>query len=456
MARTSRWDRPPAPRDLRWAIRLVGKVLIATGLLMFGFVAYQLWGTGIEYARAQDRLGEEFEDLLATSPTSTTAAPGTTAVPTTTAATTTIPDTTAPATTEVDPEPSTTVAPTTTAAPTTTIAPTTTTSAPLLDFSYADDAPLAQLWIPSVGIEAVTVVQGVEREDLKEGPGHYPNTAFPGELGNAAIAGHRTTYGGPFRDLPDVEVGDEISLVTLNGEFIYRVTDMIVVNPDEGWVIQTTDPTVATLTLTTCTPLHTARQRFVVFAELVPERSAPVGRYVPRGADGSAVLPGGDYATTSTTIPTTTTATASTTPESAPASVPSPTTAPESAPETVPATATPTTTAPTTTAPPATTRPPNDPYSVVVGGVDDSGGGTESSDTSADEEAFGNHWFDDSAAWPHVISWGVVAAAVAVGAYLLARRFRNSWIGLAAGVVPFVVTLYFFYQNVNRLLPAAL
>jgi sortase A len=77
-------------------------------------------------------------------------------------------------------------------------------------------------------------------------------------------------------------------------------------------------------------------------------------------------------------------------------------------------------------------------------------------DTAADEEAFGSHWFDDRDAIPQVLLWGAVTAAIAVGAYQIAKRFRNSWIGLALGVVPFLVTLYFFYQNVNRLLPAAL
>ena len=52
--------------------------------------------------------------------------------------------------------------------------------------------------------------------------------------------------------------------------------------------------------------------------------------------------------------------------------------------------------------------------------------------------------------------WGALATAIVVGGYFVAKRFRNSWIGLAAAAVPFVVTLYFFYQNVNRLLPAAL
>ena len=63
--RRSRWDRPPPPHDWRWIVSNVGKVLIATGILMFGFVGYQLWGTGLEYAQAQDQLDDEFEELLA-------------------------------------------------------------------------------------------------------------------------------------------------------------------------------------------------------------------------------------------------------------------------------------------------------------------------------------------------------------------------------------------------------
>ena len=63
-----KFDRPPPPHDWRWWVGGVGKTLIATGLLMFGFVAYQLWGTGIETARAQSSLEKEFEELLASTP----------------------------------------------------------------------------------------------------------------------------------------------------------------------------------------------------------------------------------------------------------------------------------------------------------------------------------------------------------------------------------------------------
>ena len=88
-----KFDRPPPPHDWRWWVGGVGKTLIATGLLMFGFVAYQLWGTGIETARAQSSLEKEFEELLASTP------------PITAAPTTSPPDTTAPPDTTDDTRP---------------------------------------------------------------------------------------------------------------------------------------------------------------------------------------------------------------------------------------------------------------------------------------------------------------------------------------------------------------
>jgi len=101
------------------------------------------------------------------------------------------------------------------------------------------------------------------------------------------------------------------------------------------------------------------------------------------------------------------------------------------------------------------TFPPDTLYTVLPGGGT-IGGPQGGGDGEAAEDAFSNHWFTDSAAWPQVALWGGLAAAAVAGAYFLAKRIRNGWIGLAVGVVPFVVALYFFYQNVNRLLPAAL
>ncbi len=441
-------------------MRLFGKVLICTGLLMFGFVAYQLWGTGIEYARAQNRLDGRFEELMEangvdpdvnpfeaiSTTTNTTAAP--TTAPTT-AAPTSVPTTgeVAPTTTAA-PETTATLAPTTTAAPTTSIA-----AAPqVLDWSYVDEEEfIGQLWIPSIGIEGQNVVQGVGPTDLQDGPGHYPDTPFPGELGNAAIAGHRTTWGQPFHDLPDVKVGDQIGFLLPDGRiYVYVMTGSETVNPDDSHVVATTDTTRATLTLTTCTPVGTAKQRYILYADFVPELSSPVGAYVPRGNNGAVALPGegGDAAPAATTIPALSTEPATTEPATTePATVAPPTSA-----------VAPTTTfvddpVVSTSPAPVETGPDTTP---AVAGADDAGSGTLGEASDGSEDAFSSHWFDDRAAFPQVALWGVIATAVVVAAYLLARRLRNSWIGLAVGVVPFLVTLYFFYQNVNRLLPAAL
>src|SRR5688572_25055933 len=112
----SRWDRDPPNRDVRWFVRLFGRTLIIVGLLMFGFVAYQLWGTGIEYSRAQDRAENQFEELLErTEQSTTTASPTTSTVPTTNtddAATTTGVSTTTAASTTTSSTTTSTVAPT--------------------------------------------------------------------------------------------------------------------------------------------------------------------------------------------------------------------------------------------------------------------------------------------------------------------------------------------------------
>lgn len=447
MARTSRWDRPPVPKDVRWGVRLFGKVLICTGLLMFGFVAYQLWGTGIEYARAQNRLDGRFEELMEANGVDPGFNPFESPALSTTAAPTTSPPSTASSSPE---EPSTTAAAeTTTLAPTTTSAPTTAVPQ-ILDWSYVEEEQfVGQLWIPSIGIEgsnAQNVVQGVGATDLQDGPGHYPDTPFPGELGNAAIAGHRTTYGAPFHDLPDMEIGDPIAFLLPDGRvYTYRMIDSLTVNPEDSWVVATTDPTRALLTLTTCTPVNTAQQRYVVIAEFVPEMSSPVGAFVPRNGSGVSVLPGQDEG------------------DAAPAATTDPVLATEPA-TTVAATTEPAASATTaefvddpvvSTSPPATDATPETTASGAVPGDGDSTGSLGEA-TNDSEDAFSSHWFDDRAAFPQVALWGAIATAVVVAAYLLAKRLRNTWIGLAVGVVPFLVTLYFFYQNVNRLLPAAL
>ena len=84
--------------------------------------------------------------------------------------------------------------------------------------------------IPKIGLDRA-IVQGVTVPDLRKGPGHYPDSPMPGQLGNAAIAGHRTTYGAPFNRLDELVAGDEITIVTLAGTFHYPVTEQLVVSP---------------------------------------------------------------------------------------------------------------------------------------------------------------------------------------------------------------------------------
>lgn len=444
-------------------MRLFGKVLICTGLLMFGFVAYQLWGTGIEYARAQNELDGRFEELMEANGVDPDFDPfeaiSTTAAPTTSTSSTVATTALGTPTTEIA-ETTTTLAPTTTASPATS-----TTAVPqVLDWSYVDEEEfVGQLWIPSIGIEgsdAQNVVQGVGPTDLQDGPGHYPDTPFPGELGNAAIAGHRTTWGQPFHDLPDVQIGDQIGFLLPDGrKYIYVMTGSETVNPDDSHVVATTDPTKATLTLTTCTPVGTAKQRYILYAEFVPELSSPVGAYVPRGNGGAVVLPGegGDAAPAATTLPALTTA--APTSLAATTVVASPTTAGGGAVDTTAAGFVDDPVVSTTLADntavvdsaPASAQPAEGDEGPATGGSAALG---QASDGS--EDAFSSHWFDDKAAFPQVALWGLIAMAVVVAAYLLARQLKKTWVGLAVGVVPFLVTLYFFYQNVNRLLPAAL
>lgn len=135
---------------------------------------------------------------------------------------------------------------------------------------------IAVIQIPKIGVNSV-VVEGVEVPDLKKGPGHYPETALPGQLGNMVISGHRTTYGAPFYRLDELEQGDTIVVYDVTGPFRYRVAETKVVEPTEIGVIAPSSD--ARLTLTTCHPRFSARQRLIVVAML---------EGTPSGAGGSA------------------------------------------------------------------------------------------------------------------------------------------------------------------------
>jgi sortase A len=118
------------------------------------------------------------------------------------------------------------------------------------------------------------VVEGTDAGDLRKGPGHYPGTPLPGQRGTVAIAGHRTTYGAPFRNIDKVRPNDEITVVMPYGRFTYRVERTRIVPPTAIWVTQRVS--YDRLILSACHPLYSAAKRIVVFARLI--------RSVPRGA----------------------------------------------------------------------------------------------------------------------------------------------------------------------------
>jgi sortase A len=271
VARGADRDRPPTSfraMSTRWpgltltrAIAVLGRLFVLLGVLVLLFVGYQLWGTGWQEARAQDRLEKQFEEALST--TTTTAEPG---------STTTLPD---------DGE---------------VTDPTATTPVEL----EQGDA-MARIEMPTIGVDKL-VVQGTSVSDLRKGPGHYLKTPMPGEPGNSAIAGHRTTYGAPFGEIDQLAPGDQIVVTTLAGRFEYRVigadriapegdpaSGHLIVEPTDVWVLD--DYGDHRLTLTACHPKYSARERIIVAAELVedpvePTSTAPSSTTTGAGANG--------------------------------------------------------------------------------------------------------------------------------------------------------------------------
>jgi sortase A len=235
----------------------IGRSLITVGILILLFVVYQLWGTGIYTQQQQDSLRSKFNAELAHKDNPV------------------ITSTTKPVTTS--------------SGVTTTTDGGTTSTAPATIPTPANGAPIAQIAIPKIGI-SFYVVEGTDRGDLMKGPGHYPNTPFPGQIGNSSIAGHRTTYLHPFFDLDQVHQGDLINLTTTYGKYQYKVTDQIVVAPTATYVELPTPnpaynaakpqgpgnyPALATITLTTCNPKYSASQRLVIKATLVEKKDTP-------------------------------------------------------------------------------------------------------------------------------------------------------------------------------------
>jgi sortase A len=132
---------------------------------------------------------------------------------------------------------------------------------------------IGKILIPSIGVSEY-VVEGTDADELRKGPGHYPKTPLPGQHGTSAIAGHRTTYGAPFRHLNEVKKRDRIILEMPYGTFVYRVERTQVVDDSALWVTKKVDHD--RLVLTACHPLYSAAQRIVAFARLTERKPATV------------------------------------------------------------------------------------------------------------------------------------------------------------------------------------
>lgn len=120
------------------------------------------------------------------------------------------------------------------------------------------------------GWQPRAVIEGVDPDELTVGPGHYPGTALPGEMGNFSLAGHRVGDGSPFGALDQLEPGDPVLVETVDSWFTYRVTEQTIVDPSDVSVVATVpgDPEAyadgAYITLTTCHPKFSNRERLVV------------------------------------------------------------------------------------------------------------------------------------------------------------------------------------------------
>ncbi len=206
------------------------------GVALILFAAWQLWGTSLAQHQAQQSLKQEFSSHVHRAPPAATTSPG----PTLVSADTRLPE-------------------------------------------PAEGSVVARLQIPAIGVDQY-VVEGTAEKDLQMGPGHYIGTAMPGQAGNVAIAGHRTTYGAPFNNLNSMAPGDAVVLTTDSGVALdYIVTQPpAAVPPGDVKILNSFGDN--RLTLTTCNPRYSATQRLVVVALL----RTPAGSTAATAAAGAA------------------------------------------------------------------------------------------------------------------------------------------------------------------------
>lgn len=269
---------------------VAGRTLIASGLLLLSFVAYQLWGTSISESRAQSSMAGSFRSQ----------APG---VP-----------------------------------------------------QYG--GTVGKISIPSIGVDK-WIIAGIDNESLKRGPGLFPGSPLPGQYGNVAIAGHRTTYGAPFGRINEIREGDEISIATKTVVYTYVVDGPPrIIDKYDVSVIKSTDKNTAQLTLVSCHPKWTSYKRIIVTATLSATTTPGAPTYFTSDGSVAETLPAG--------------------------------------------------------------------------------------------------WFHDAEAWPSVIALAWLLVAIVIVARIIGRRTSRRLPTYPVAAVIFVITLFFFFENLTRLLPANL
>lgn len=132
---------------------------------------------------------------------------------------------------------------------------------------------IGRIEIPAIGVSAY-VVEGTSTGDLRKGPGHYPETPLPGAMGTSAIAGHRTTYGAPFRRIDELRRGQMVVVDMPDARYVYRVEKTVIVDDQDLSVL---DPVgYKRLMLSACHPLYSATERVIAFARQVDKQPSRV------------------------------------------------------------------------------------------------------------------------------------------------------------------------------------
>jgi sortase A len=285
-----------------------GRAMIAAGVLLLLFAAYQLWGTGLRTDRAQTDLRSELDQQLSRTandqPPIARSAAATQAIQEQAAnnQAADLAGTGDPSGDGAGDDPSAGLGGTTTS----TRQPGSTTPggkvtgdpsdpnvAQTTAFRFAKGDAVGQITIPKIGAD-FTIVEGVDLPLLSEGPGHFPGTSLPGQAGNAALAGHRVTYKAPFNRIDELSPGDEITIKTVQGTFTYQVMPQpgglgyFITDPSNVSIVD--DKGDNRLTLVACHPKYDLKQRIVVTAKLV---GTPADSSVKSAAD-HPILPNPD------------------------------------------------------------------------------------------------------------------------------------------------------------------